>query len=996
MVYRDPTQPLRNLTVFDGFTDVGQGNPQSITIAGFLAPRVGPVDAQVGLVAYEGDFSTTGDTAQLGDTLLGTTLSPSNNYFNGTQDALGTSVTDRTPSYLNNLGFDIKSVGAAGIIPNGATSATINLDSRGDRYLPGVVTTAINLFAPDFSPSSKTVLDLSGNDPARVGDELAYTLTYTNAGQDPARSSVLTDPLPPNVSYVPGSMEILSGPGAGPVTDTAGDDRGEYDAGTRRVTARLGTGASAMVGGTIAVGATTQVRFRVTVQLPAAGTTISNGAALDYIADTLGDPYVFSVPVTNTPVGTVADLRVTKSSTPDPVAAGSQVTSTIVVSNSGPNPAVGSTLTNTLPGPLTAVSAVTTAGTCTVATGRISCALGTLASGGSATITVSGRLPANSVVTQVSNLASVTSSTPDPNLTNNSAGAASQVTTGANLSVRKSLSPDGVTPGGVLSTTLTVTNAGPSDARDVLIADEIDDPAVQALLGASAPGANCSIAGRLAQCTLAVVPAGATVQVTVRSQVAPGLAAGIAVADRATVLAATPDPDGSDNAAAASTPTLPPQSDLALTKQVTPTSAVAGQQVTYILQVTNFGPSDAQPAAVRDALPAGLELVSVIASRGGCSRSLRTVDCALGTLLAGQSGTAGSSATVTVVAQVLPDADPGSLSNTASVASLSTDPAPGNNSATAPLTVTASADLSIRKRAEPNPAQAGAPIIYSVTVSNAGPSTARGLTVTENLSPAFAFVSASSAEGSCDQPVGAELSCAVGDLASGGSVEIIVTMDVPDDFTDSDVTNTASVDSETPDPDSVDNTASFTSTTRSAADVSISKTGPTDPVVAGESISWDITVGNRGPSAAGQCVGHHHGDAVTNSVSLTSGVDDPTPPEPAEVTTPVIRQADLSVTKTASSAGPSVGAPLTYSSQSSTTGRRMPRTSSSPTLSRPGWGPSRSAPTPAWRAPMTPFWSARPPYSRRVTNSPPWWTSRFLTVSARAPGEQRDRHSRHC
>ena len=92
VVYRDPTQPLRNLTVFDGFTDVGQGNPQSITIDGFLAPRAGPVDAQVGLVAYEGDYSATGDTAQLGGTLLGTALSPSNNYFNGTEDALGSSV----------------------------------------------------------------------------------------------------------------------------------------------------------------------------------------------------------------------------------------------------------------------------------------------------------------------------------------------------------------------------------------------------------------------------------------------------------------------------------------------------------------------------------------------------------------------------------------------------------------------------------------------------------------------------------------------------------------------------------------------------------------------------------------------------------------------------------------------------------------------------------------------------------------------------------------
>ena len=148
VAYRDPSQPLRNLTVFDGFTDVGQGNPQTITINGFLTPRTGTVDAQVGLVAYEGDFSATGDTAQLNSTLLGSTLSPSNNYFNGTNDSFGSSVQARTPHDLNNLGFDIKAVGASGAIGNNATSATINLDSKGDRYFPGVVTTAINLFAP--------------------------------------------------------------------------------------------------------------------------------------------------------------------------------------------------------------------------------------------------------------------------------------------------------------------------------------------------------------------------------------------------------------------------------------------------------------------------------------------------------------------------------------------------------------------------------------------------------------------------------------------------------------------------------------------------------------------------------------------------------------------------------------------------------------------------------------------------------------------------------
>ena len=36
VVLRDPTQPLRNLTVFDGFADVGQGNPQTVDVNDFL------------------------------------------------------------------------------------------------------------------------------------------------------------------------------------------------------------------------------------------------------------------------------------------------------------------------------------------------------------------------------------------------------------------------------------------------------------------------------------------------------------------------------------------------------------------------------------------------------------------------------------------------------------------------------------------------------------------------------------------------------------------------------------------------------------------------------------------------------------------------------------------------------------------------------------------------------------------------------------------------
>ena len=41
VVYRSPSLPLRNLTVFDGLADVGQNDPQSITISGFRTPVTG-------------------------------------------------------------------------------------------------------------------------------------------------------------------------------------------------------------------------------------------------------------------------------------------------------------------------------------------------------------------------------------------------------------------------------------------------------------------------------------------------------------------------------------------------------------------------------------------------------------------------------------------------------------------------------------------------------------------------------------------------------------------------------------------------------------------------------------------------------------------------------------------------------------------------------------------------------------------------------------------
>ncbi|MFY0541345.1 DUF11 domain-containing protein [Nannocystis pusilla] len=96
------------------------------------------------------------------------------------------------------------------------------------------------------------------------GDEVEYTIEVTNTGSDTAIEVVLTDPLPAGVTYVPGSLEITEGANAGAKTDAAGDDQGEYDVNSNALVVRLGTNAGDSAGGTLDMGESSTVKFRVT------------------------------------------------------------------------------------------------------------------------------------------------------------------------------------------------------------------------------------------------------------------------------------------------------------------------------------------------------------------------------------------------------------------------------------------------------------------------------------------------------------------------------------------------------------------------------------------------------------------------------------------------------------------------------------------------------------------------------------------------------------
>src|SRR5262249_1359096 len=106
VAYSAPGDPARNLTVFNGFAVQASTDPAlNIPISGFDAPPSGVVNAKVGVVAYEGDLGTTGDSMALNGKQLSDAVTPANNFFNAGISNLGVLQTAKNPNYVNQMGF---------------------------------------------------------------------------------------------------------------------------------------------------------------------------------------------------------------------------------------------------------------------------------------------------------------------------------------------------------------------------------------------------------------------------------------------------------------------------------------------------------------------------------------------------------------------------------------------------------------------------------------------------------------------------------------------------------------------------------------------------------------------------------------------------------------------------------------------------------------------------------------------------------------------------
>jgi uncharacterized repeat protein (TIGR01451 family)/fimbrial isopeptide formation D2 family protein len=284
-----------------------------------------------------------------------------------------------------------------------------------------------------------------------VGSVVSYTVTATNAGENPATGLVIHDALPS------GRLTFVS----------ASADTGSYDAITGDWTI-----------GTLTVG---PVATLTLVARVIDSGKIDNTAAVSAMLqrDTKLGNNSATVQIDAPPA---ADLSLTKTVDNDTPDKGSSVVFTVTVTNSGPDDTTGVVVTDALPAGLTYVSddggTVGPDPAYDSATGHWT--VGGLNVGAHATLHITATVDVGE--TKIVNTAEVThSDLPDPDSTpgngvegeDDQAVAMLNARGVADLAIKKTASPAKVTKGGQTTYTLVVTNKGPQDATGVIVRDQL-------------------------------------------------------------------------------------------------------------------------------------------------------------------------------------------------------------------------------------------------------------------------------------------------------------------------------------------------------------------------------------------------------------------------------------------------------------------------------------------------------------------------------------------
>lgn len=609
------------------------------------------------------------------------------------------------------------------------------------------------------------------------------------------------------------------------------------------------------------------------------------------------------------------DMAVTGSTLPTVVIAGGAVVGTVTCTNNGPSAAVAASCAiSGLPAGATTVCAPT------------SPTSAPLASGASLVCTVNYTAPGAGVVTAT---IAAGSSTADTNPSNNTSPYVASLTPKADMQATVTGLPASAPSGTTISAIATCTNAGPSPAADaqcglatlpsgatisclpsptpnplavgaaitcnvslvvptsgevVITANAVTTtsdpdpsnnlaqqkttvspiadmqasttvPAGPVLAGQSVTvSGRCLNAGPSAAvgptCALTGLPIGATVSCTLdpTGAIPDPLPSGSAILCSSTFAAPGTGPLSIATTASAATAdsnltnnvdakplAITPQADMSAVTTV-PASAVAGQPVTVSGRCLNSGPSPAAaPTCTLSGLPVGATQTCTLDPSGAIPDPLL-------------SGAA------IICTSTFASPSSGPLSITTTAGSTTVDNVPGNEIDTKSLSVDPRADMVVASNTLPTNVDAGQVVTGSITCANNGPSAATAASCAIPGLPSGATVICTPASPTAAPlPSGDSISCTVSYVApAAGPVSASVTAT-----------------SATTDPIPGNNTAPYSATVNSKADMAA--TGNTLPtsVGAGQTVSGIITCTNNGPSPADNANCAIPGLPVGASVSCT-------------------------------------------------------------------------------------------------------------------------------
>ncbi|HUA16584.1 MAG TPA: C25 family cysteine peptidase [Verrucomicrobiae bacterium] len=701
------------------------------------------------------------------------------------------------------------------------------------------------------SSADLSVTDAASPNPVAAGSNITYTQVVTNNGPSAADNATLIAPIPTNTTLV--SMTAPAGwscasPGSG------------------------GTGN--VVCTNVNMAALTTGTFTLIVKVnsgTANGTVIADSVSVN---SSIADPNSANNTATaSTLVGTSGpDLTVTNSALPNPVQAGSNITYTQVVTNTGSSAATTATFTESTPANTTFVSITPPAGwTCTAFPPQ--CTNPSVAAGASGAFTVVYKVTAGTASgTTITDTATVNAA--NQSFGSNSATATDVVAsaTQADLALSTTATPSTVFAGNNITYTQAITNNGPATATSLSFTEAT--PTNTTFASVSAPaGWTCTTpavgATGTVNCTATSLAVGTEADIIVAVNVPASTAAGTITAS-SSVTAATGDPTTANNSTTVATPLIV-VCDLSVTNSGTPSPVTAGNNITYTQVVTNSGPSNCSTATLNEATPANTTFVSVavVTSGGGTWTCPNTAPIAC----TNPSVPPGSTATITAIYKVTAGTAGGTIiTDTATAATTSRDTYPGNNSATVniPVASATQADLSVTNAGSPNPVSAGNNITYTQSVSNAGSATATTVSFTDPVPANTTAVSLTGPAGWTCSIATTPPSCTIASLAVNTTANFTYVVTVgPTVAAGTTITETDSVTSATTDPVSGNNSATVNVQVAGAADLSVTNTANPVPVQAGANIIYAQVVSNGGPSTATSVTVTETLPANTTAVSLT-------------------------------------------------------------------------------------------------------------------------------